>query len=108
MAENLSLFGNKILRSAIRNNRVSFPSQAPVFVKQQSGEIQARVAHLYFVSGWSIRNLATRYSMTSAAVRKSLNDWRIRAISSGYIQEIEPSRDDHPIEIGRASCRERV
>ena len=97
MAENLSLFGNKILRSAIRNNRVSFPSQSLVFMKLQGGEMQARLAHLYFVSGWSISDLAARYSITSEAVRKSLNDWRIRAISSGYIQEIDLDRDDHPV-----------
>jgi hypothetical protein len=109
MAENLSLFGNRILQSAIRNNRVSFPSQALVFVKQQGGEIQARLAHLYFVSGWSISDLAARYAMTSETVRKSLNDWRIRAIASGYIQEIDLDRDDHPVvEVSTGWCNPKT
>lgn len=94
MADNLALFSNKILRSAIRRNRVSFPAQAPVF---QGEEMQARMAHLYFICGWKIRDLATRYSINCENTRKTLNDWRVRAISSGYIQEIELDGDDHAI-----------
>src|ERR1035438_1446332 len=97
MGETLALFGNKILRSAVRHNRVSFPAQVPVFVKQQAGEVQARIAHLYFICGWTVRDLAARYSMNSEMTRKTLNDWRVRAISSGYIQEIESERPEHPM-----------
>src|SRR5579859_4815362 len=92
MAENLTLFSNKVLRSAIRRNRVSFPAQPPVF---QGEELQARMAHLYFVCGWKIRDLAARYSINSECTRKKLNDWRVRAISSGYIQEIEIDGEGH-------------
>ena len=84
MGETLALFGNKVLRSAVRHNRVSFPAQAPVFVKQQAGEVQARIAHLYFICGWTVRDLAARYSMNSEMTRKTLNDWRVRAISSTW------------------------
>ena len=93
MGDNLALLSNKILQSAIQNNRVSFPAQTPVFVKQKAGEAQARIAHLYFVCGWTVRDLAARYSMNSDMIRKTLNDWRTRAISSGYVQEIERDRD---------------
>ena len=97
MGETLALFGNKVLRSAVRHNRVSFPAQAPVFVKQQAGEVQARIAHLYFICGWTVRDLAARCSMNSEMTRKTLNDWRVRAISSGYIQEIEPDGTERPV-----------
>src|SRR5579871_2917350 len=86
----LALFGNKALRSAIQHNLVSFPGQAPVFAKQQAGEVQARISQLYFISGWKIRKIASRYGMTNEMVRRTLTDWRTRAISSGYIQEIGP------------------
>jgi hypothetical protein len=42
------------------------------------------------VAGWTIRAIGTRYNLTSEMVRKSLTEWRVRAISSGYIQEIGP------------------
>jgi hypothetical protein len=35
--------------------------------------------------------------MNSEMTRKALNDWRMRAISSGYIQEIEPDASAHPV-----------
>lgn len=90
MTTSLTLFGNKVLRSAIERNLVSFPAQVPVFAKHESGEVQARIAQLYFVAGWTIREIGTRYHMTGEAVRKSLTEWRVRAISSGYIQETGP------------------
>ena len=86
----LALLGNKFLRTAIRRNLVSFPAQAPVFAKLQTGAAQARISQLYFVAGWSIQDIGKRYTMSAERVRKSLTDWRVRAISSGYIQEIGP------------------
>jgi transposase-like protein len=89
MMTSLTLFGNKVLRAAIERNLVTFPAQTPEFAKNQSGEVQARIAQLYFVAGWTIRDIGNRYQMNSEMVRKTLNEWRVRAISSGYIQEIQ-------------------
>jgi hypothetical protein len=90
MMTTLALFRNKVLRSAIERNLVSFPAQIPVFAKAHSGDMQTRIVQLYFLGGWTIRRIATRYNLTGEMVRKSLTDWRVRAISSGYIQEIGP------------------
>ena len=45
---------------------------------------------LYFVRGWSVRNICMRYGLSKAMAHKLLAEWRIRAVESGYIQEIEP------------------
>jgi hypothetical protein len=90
MANNLALFGNKALRSAIQSNLVSFPGQPPAFGKDHTGIVQWRAAQLYFVSGWTVRAIGQRYGLASEMVRKTLSEWRARAISSGYIQEIGP------------------
>ena len=100
MTTSLALFGNKVLRSAIERNQVSFPAQVPVFAKHEAGEIQARIVQLYFVAGWTIRQIGQRYRMTGETVRKSLTEWRVRAISSGYLQEI--GSDVFPELAGRA------
>jgi hypothetical protein len=96
MGENLTLFGNQLLRTAIRENRVSFPAQMPVFAKQREGEVQWRIAHLYFVRGWSMADLAARFSLNKEMTRRTIDSWRVRAISSGYIQEIDCDCDLHP------------
>ncbi len=88
MMPSLTLFGNKVLRTAIERNLVSFPSQIPIFARHQAGDVQARVVQLYFVAGWTIREIGKRYNMPGDMVRKSLTEWRVRAISAGYIQEI--------------------
>ena len=90
METTLTLFGNRVLRSAIRRNLVTFPAQVPVFAKHHPADSQARIVQLYFAANWTIRKIAERYQMTNETVRKSLNEWRIRAISSGLIQEIDP------------------
>jgi hypothetical protein len=90
MTTTLALFGNKVLRSAIQRNLVSIPAQVPLFAKHDAGDLQARISQLYFVRGWSVRDIGKRYGMSGEMVRKSLSEWRIRAISSGYIQEIGP------------------
>jgi len=84
----LALVGNTTLRSAIRRNLVSFPSQIPPFMKR--GERQERIVQLYFVRGWRMKLIGQRYGLSKSAVRKLLSEWRIRAIAAGYIQDIHP------------------
>jgi transposase-like protein len=86
----LALVGNTLLRTAITRNLVTFPAQVQPFMKRTSGDLQERIVQLYFVRGWSVRNICDRYGMSKAMVHKLLAEWRIRAVESGYIQEIEP------------------
>lgn len=86
----LALVGNTLLRTAITRNLVTFPAQIQPFMKRTSGDLQERIVQLYFVRGWSVRSICERYGMSKAMVHKLLAEWRIRAIESGYIQEIEP------------------
>jgi hypothetical protein len=76
------------LRKAIRNNRVSFPAQVPVFACQHRADIQWRLAGLYFVRGWSTARLGQRYKFTSRRVHQLLRQWVSRAKVLGYLQEI--------------------
>jgi hypothetical protein len=82
------MYGNTLLRLAIRRNIVTFPSQIPVFMKQPAGSTQQRVVQLYFLRGWSVRSICDRYQLAKKIVQNLLSDWRIRAISAGLIQEI--------------------
>ena len=84
----LALIGNTILRAAIQLNLVSFPSQIPAFVKR--GDAQVRIVQLYFVRRWTVRAICERYGLKKATVQKLLTEWRIRAVSAGYIQEVHP------------------
>ena len=86
----LALLGNTLLRTAITRNLVSFPAQIQPFMKRNSGDLQERIVQLYFVRGWSVRNICMRYGLSKAMAHKLLAEWRIRAVESGYIQEIEP------------------
>src|ERR1700733_4718271 len=86
----LALLGNTMLRTAITRNLVSFPGQIRPFMKRTSGDLQERIVQLYFVRGWSVRSICERYRLSKAMAHKLLGEWRIRAIESGYIQEIEP------------------
>src|SRR5580658_1587379 len=86
----LALLGNTMLRTAITRNLVSFPAQIRSFMKRSSGDLQERIVQLYFVRGWSVRSICDRYGLSKAMAHKLLAEWRIRAIESGYIQEIEP------------------
>src|SRR5580698_2254772 len=86
----LALLGNTLLRTAVTRNLVTFPAQIQPFMKRTMGDLQERIVQLYFVRGWSVRNICDRYGMSKAMVHKLLAEWRIRAIESGYIQEIEP------------------
>jgi hypothetical protein len=86
----LALVGNTLLRAAIARNLVTFPGQIQPFMKRTSGDLQERIVQLYFVRGWTVRSICERYAMSKAMVHKLLAEWRVRAIESGYIQEIEP------------------
>jgi transposase-like protein len=86
----LALLGNTLLRTAITRNLVSFPAQVRPFMKRTSGDLQERIVQLYFVRGWSVRSICERYGLSKAMAHKLLAEWRIRAVESGYIQEIEP------------------
>jgi len=90
----ITLIGNTALRAAIRRNLVSFPSQIPSFMRRRTGEAQERIVQLYFIRGWSIKTICARYELSKAMAQKLLNDWKIRAISAGYIQSINPEALD--------------
>jgi hypothetical protein len=90
MMTSMMLFGNKALRLAIQENRVSFPAQIPSFARPEVSELQLRIVQLYFIAGWTVERIGNRYTMSDAMVRKTLTAWRVRAIASGYIQEIDP------------------
>jgi hypothetical protein len=85
---NLAHMVNSALRTAIRRNLVSFPSQIPAFAKD--GEEQKHVVQLYFVSGWEIGAICDRYKLSKWTVRAMLSDWKVRAVASGLIQDIHP------------------
>jgi len=87
----LALLGNTLLRTAITRNLVTFPAQIQPFMKRTAGDLPERIVQLYFVRGWSVRNICERYGMSKAMVHKVLAEWRIRAVESGYIQEMEPN-----------------
>jgi hypothetical protein len=86
----LAFVGNAVLRTAITKNLISFPSQIPPFTKRAVADLQVRIVQLYFIRGWSERRIGDRYNLRKDAVHQLLAQWRIRAIESGYIQEIEP------------------
>jgi DNA-binding Xre family transcriptional regulator len=79
---------NHEIRTAVWNNRVSFPSQIPVFEKQSRMDIQWRLVQLYFVRRWSFRHLAKRYGVSPQRIMQIIGNWRVRAVALGYIQEI--------------------
>ena len=76
------------LREAVRTNRVTFPSQAPAWQKQSRGDIQWRLAVLYFVRGWSLFAIAHRYGLSRERAGQIVRAWRILSVKHGYIQEI--------------------
>jgi len=59
-------------------------------MRRNSGDLQERIVQLYFVRGWSVRSICERYGLSKAMAHKLLAEWRVRAVESGYIQEIEP------------------
>ncbi len=90
----LALLGNRTLQTLIRANFVCFPAQAPVFGQKSRRDLQWRLAVLYFVRGWSTRSIAARYGLTRERCGQIISDWRIRAVSLGYIQDVTPEGTD--------------
>jgi hypothetical protein len=90
----LALLGNRALQIAVRRNLVCFPSQAPIFGKQPRRDVQWRLAVLYFIRGWSTREIARRYGLTRERCGQIITDWRIRAVNMGYIQDVTPDDFD--------------
>jgi hypothetical protein len=81
------------LRAAIRGNRVSFPSQVPIFAKHDRPDLQRQMVQLYFVFGWNCDAIANRYGLIRQRVQQILNTWKRRAAQTGYIQHIpEPEQ----------------
>ncbi len=79
---------NDKLKEAVRGNLVSFPAQAPVYERQSKADVGWRVAVLYYVRGWSLTGIGNRYGVTRERAGQILNEWRVRSIKAGYIQEI--------------------
>lgn len=79
------------LRHKIRQNRVSFPSQVPIFAKHDRPDIQRKAVQLYFLFGWSCQRIAERHGLLRQRVQQILSTWKRRAIQTGYIQEIPPA-----------------
>jgi hypothetical protein len=104
--------GNGILRRAIRGNIVSFPSQIPSFPKGSQADMQWRMVLLFFVRGWSVAKIATRFQVPNHRVWTLLNGWSVRAMAQGHVQVIDPQafavccRDD--VECGTGRDMEEV
>jgi hypothetical protein len=80
--------GNRVVRAGIRNNLITFPSEVPVFRKTTRPDLQAKIAVLYFVRGWSTTQIGERYQIGRQRVAQIITKWRMRAVRSGYIQLI--------------------
>jgi hypothetical protein len=78
------------LRKAVRENRVSFPAQVPVFEKHDRADLQRKLVQLYFAFGWSCSAIGKRYGLLRQRVQQILNAWKRRAVQLGYIQDIPP------------------
>jgi hypothetical protein len=79
-----------LLQEAVRSNKVSFPSQVPVFVRHATPDLQCRVVQLYFIHGWSCGRIAKRYGYVRNYIWGVVNEWRRHAVALGYIQVIPP------------------
>jgi hypothetical protein len=89
----------KNLRTAIRANWVSFPSQIPVFPSSASPELQSKLVQLYFVLGWNCADIANRYGIVEQRVRDILHGWKFRAANAGYLQHIPPEQAINQLKI---------
>lgn len=98
--------GCAVLRRAVRENIVSFPSQIVAFLRNPPADMQCRVVLLFFVHGWSSVDIAARFNVPKHLVWGVLNDWSVRALALGYIQVIDPDafdaccRVDEPVQEG--------
>jgi hypothetical protein len=86
--------GNTVLRQAVQENLVSFPSQVPAFGKQFRPAFEQNIVLLYFVRGWTTDRIANRYGLGRQRIAQILTAWRIRAVKEGYVQPIESA---HPL-----------
>ena len=105
--------GNRVVRAAIRNHLVTFPSEVPVFKKTTRPDLQAKIAVLYFIRGWSTARIGERYKLGRQRVAQILTKWRVRAVRQGYIQLINETtlvpagflqdlRDEYPASTGQS------
>ena len=78
----------RAIRTAIRNHRLSFPSQVPAFLSLCPSDIQWRIVILYFVRGWSCVRIAQRYGITTRRVGQLARQWSLAAIHLGYVDYI--------------------
>jgi hypothetical protein len=79
------------LQKAIRSNRVSFPSQIPMFVRNAPGNLQRYSVQLYFLQGWNCGKIARRYGYSRFYIWQLVNEWKRHAVSLGYLQAIPPA-----------------
>jgi hypothetical protein len=84
--------GNALLRRAIQENAVSFPSQIPVLFKQTDHNVQWRVVVLFLVRAWSMNAIGRRVGLPASRVSLIVREWSVRAFALGYIQIIDPVR----------------
>jgi hypothetical protein len=90
IVSNIERLNIPMLRRAIRANRISFPSQVPVFPKHDRADLQRKMVQLYFLFGWSCSRIGARYSLRRQRVQQILNAWKQRAVQVGYLQPIPP------------------
>ena len=90
--ENIEQFTLNELRRRVRQNRVSFPSQVPIFEKHDRPDVQRKAVQLYFLFGWSCSRIAQRHGLLRQRVQQILSTWKRRAIQTGDIQEIPPAK----------------
>ncbi len=82
----------RVMRNAVQDHKITFPSQVPVFIHLHRPDIQWRIVLLYFVRGWPTRRIALRYRMTRERVIQILRQWTSRALSLGYLGHIPTER----------------
>jgi hypothetical protein len=85
---NIAQMNLRRLRTAIQNNRISIPSQVPIFPCQSRADIQRRLVEFYFVHNWSCAELGERYCIAMERIRQLLSKWVRRAAVLGYLREI--------------------
>jgi hypothetical protein len=78
----------RLIRTAVWNQRLSFPSQVPVFGHLRRPDIQWRIVVLYFVQRWSSGKIAERYGCTRKRIVQIIRQWTSRAIARGYLDRI--------------------
>ena len=81
--------GCVVLRHALRNNIVSFPSQTPILLRLPAADMQWRMVLLFYVRGWTAVEIAKRFHAPRHQIWKALNDWSVRALALGVIQVID-------------------